>query len=74
MEIRRENAISETTVVVRAAEESAETETSSELDLMEIEKGAKELMGKMQGFGVQLQDLQRVVDVLAVEHQAPKQL
>ncbi|KAK1807737.1 hypothetical protein LTR12_017913 [Friedmanniomyces endolithicus] len=66
--------MSETTVVVRAAEELAETETSPELDLMEIEKRAKKLMGKMQGFGVQLQDLQRVVEMLAVEHQAPKQI
>ncbi|KAK0933662.1 hypothetical protein LTR29_014775 [Friedmanniomyces endolithicus] len=70
MEIRRENAMAEIAAVGQVAEDLAKTETSLELNLMEIGKRAKKLMGKLQGLKVQVQELEKIVEGAAVEQQA----
>ncbi|KAK0274947.1 hypothetical protein LTR35_011369 [Friedmanniomyces endolithicus] len=70
MEIRRENAMAEMAAVGQVAEDLAKTETSLELNLMEIGKRAKKLMGKLQGLKVQVQELEKIVEGAAVEQQA----
>ncbi|KAK1079005.1 hypothetical protein LTR33_006754 [Friedmanniomyces endolithicus] len=70
MEIRRKNAMGEIAAMARVAEDLAKTETSLELNLMEIGKRAKKLLGKLQGLKVQVQELERIVEGAAVEPQA----
>jgi len=70
MEIRRENAMSEIVTVAQVVKELTKTETDVDLNLLEILKRVKKLLGKLQGLQVQVQELEKILEVAAVEQQA----
>ncbi|KAK0273690.1 hypothetical protein LTR35_012127 [Friedmanniomyces endolithicus] len=69
MKIRRENAMSEIVTVAQVVKELTKTETDVDLNLLEILKRVKKLLGKLQGLQVQVQELEKIVEVAAVEQQ-----
>ncbi|TKA81176.1 hypothetical protein B0A55_02628 [Friedmanniomyces simplex] len=74
MEVRRENAMSEVAAVVQVAGELATRETGPDLNLMEIRKRAKKLLGKLQGLNVQVAELEKMVEAPVAEQRSRGQL